>query len=152
MGQATSGYNVLGSQIMFYGGVGLMLALAVGALVFAYKLIPRTIKSRVCPVEDFMRAAKIAIYLPRDSDIIIKPDSKYFSELIGNFIADKKPPAGSVVYRGKLSLWVKGRRYAIEVSPEGWNFEGEEPGTRSLRNPARAMEIIDSIKEEHSKK
>ncbi|MFA5155809.1 MAG: hypothetical protein WC532_00235 [Candidatus Omnitrophota bacterium] len=145
-------FAVVGSRIMFYGGISILVLLCIGLAVFAYKLIPKTEKIRTCPVEEFVHARQIAIYLPRSNDIILKPGSKYFTELINNFTGDKKAASDDDRYSDKLFLKIKNRRYAIEASLDGWNFEGELRNSRVLSNPLEVRKIIDSLKEEYLKK
>lgn len=134
------------ARMMFFGGIFILLSLSVGLLVFFYILLPKRGKAKTCPVERFRYAKKILIPLPRGKNIIVNPDSKIFTELIGNFTDEVKPPSE---YVSSVTLYIKtgNRKYALGLSLDGWNFKGEEPNCRILRDPMQVMLAIDSLKE-----
>lgn len=144
----------LESQIMFYGGIAFLTLLAVGLLIFIYKIIPRTKKIRTCLAVDFSRAWQVVIPLPSAAinDIVLKPTMPAFVKLVNNFADEKKAPPSYEVYPLKLVFRIKHRRYVVEVSVDGWNFKGEESACRCLRNSQEVIEIINSLKEQQLRK
>lgn len=137
-------------RMIFFGGILFLLAIAVGLFVLAYILLPKNIRVRTCPAERFIYTKKILIPLSRGDSITVKPGSPIFSELISNF-TDEVNPSSNYLNSDKLYLEIKNRRYALEVSLDGWNFKGEEPNCRQLRNPMQIMQAIYSLKEEYYK-
>lgn len=133
-------------RMMFVGGILILLAAAVGLLVLSYILLPKSGKAKTCPAERFKYAKKILISLPRGKNIIVKPDSKIFTEIIGNFTDEAKPSSEHISF---ITLYIKigNRKYALGVSLDGWNFKGEEPSCRILRDPMQVMLAIDSLNE-----
>jgi hypothetical protein len=138
-------------RMIFFTGILILVVMAVGLLVFAYRIIPKNAKPRTCPVEDLARAQQIRLPLPRGAEIVVKPDSPAFTQLIENFLSAAGNPSFNT-FPEKIIIKIGNAQYALEVSIEGWNFSGEEPNCRRLRNPIQVIEIIDSLKEEYFKK
>jgi hypothetical protein len=136
---------------MIYGvSIVFMTAVAIGLIVFAYVLLPKTKKAKTCPVAEFARAQQIRIPLPRGEEVIVKPGAASFVEFIDNFTDETKDPSYEL-YSDKLYIKIDNQLYAIEASLDGWNFEGEERNRRRLRNPIQVIEIVDSFKDTHFK-
>ena len=127
-----------------------MTAVAIGLIVFAYVLLPKTKKVKTCPVAEFARAQNIRIPLPRGEEVTVKPGAASFVEFIDNFTDETKDPSYEL-YSDKLYIKIDNKLYAIEVSLDGWNFEGEERNRRQLRNPIQVIEIIDAFKDSYFK-
>lgn len=136
------------ARMMFVGGIFVLLTVVIGLLIFSYILLPESGKAKTCPVEKFEYAKKILIPLPGGKNITVKPDSKIFTEIIGNF-TDELKPSGEHVSPITLYIKIGNRKYALGVFIDGWNFKGEEPSCRILRDPMQVMLSIDSLKEAH---
>lgn len=135
----------LEAMTLFWGGIVIIIALCGGGIIFIYSLFSKLRIIRTCPVAEFSRAKKIIIPL-RYRDIVISRDLPEFNSIINNF-TDEKIRQDSNVYGTKIIIKIRNRRYAIEVSIEGWNFLGEEKNCRRLRDGIDLMSQIDSAKE-----
>jgi hypothetical protein len=140
--------SIFVSNVMFYTGAALILAICVAALKFALSiLLPK--KAKVCPVSALRRAKKIVIPQKAAKDIAVSPDRKEFTDILSNLTDEKKLPneeAATVT----LQIHADGV-YTIEVSMAGWNFAGEERNSRRLANNMQLMAAVETLLSDQSK-
>jgi len=135
--------SIFVSNLLFYSGIGILVAICVGVLIFIYLLLPKRIKT--CPVSTLAKAKKIVIP-NRINNIVVKKDSKEFSDIISNF-DDRRQQSDPQVASITINVYVNNTKYTLQVSMAGWNFIGEERNSRRLLNNIQIMDALSSLLE-----
>lgn len=132
------------SDFMFFAGIFVLAAICGGIFALIISMLPKRI--RRCPVKEFVFAKQILIPLADGKNIVVMPDSPEFSTIIKNF-SNEKRSSDYDVCATKIYLKIRHKRYAIQVSLEGWNFLGEPKGCRRLHNAIELMRSIETVQE-----
>jgi len=135
--------SIFVSNLLFYSGIAILVAICVGGLIFIYLLLPKRIKT--CPTSTLAKAKKIVIP-NRINHIVVKKDSKEFSDIISNF-EDRRQQSDPQVASATINVYVNNTKYTLQVSMAGWNFLGEERNSRRLLNNIQIMDAISSLLE-----
>ncbi|MCG8431541.1 MAG: hypothetical protein MJA29_10265 [Candidatus Omnitrophica bacterium] len=130
-------------NLMFFVGIGVMLALVAGGAALVIKLLPKPV--RRFPAGEFIEADEIRIPVDEQRYASLTPDSPDFKEFAGNF-TDKRRPEDDTVVSELISVSLLGARFSVQVSMEGWNFLGEAKNCRRLENPMQVMQILHAVK------
>jgi hypothetical protein len=133
--------SVFASNMMFYMGIAIILAIFVGFVIFAFSLLPKRIKT--CSASTLTKAKKIIIPL-KDNNIVVQRGSKEFNDIISNFVDERKQSEPEVTST-MMHIYIKNTKYILQISMSGWNFLGEERNSRRLLNNMQPMHAIGSL-------